>query len=381
RVKDLILVFLKIGSIGFGGGVGMLSLIRKYIIVDKKWITDDDLAKAVTLGQMIPGPFLPNYVEYIGYRLRGIKGMVASVIAFLLPGIVSIIILSYFYTSQIVLINQIFYWIQPMIIGILAWASFDMARLYLKDIRMIFITVIALIGNLIKIEPIFIILGCGVIGIILSSTVKNRLLTILPYLIFSGTKIITTNFKTIGNLFFIFIKIGAVIWGGGYAAIPFINQEVVVLRQMLTNQEFLSGIALSQITPGPVAIIATFVGYKVAGILGAIIATIAIFLPSFIILLIILKVYDYLKTNISKRLVNVIYGFLDGVKPAIVGFLISATIFLAIGHNVLLTENTFISVVKIILAILSFILLISGVISPLWLILIGTVIGIIWVMI
>ncbi len=83
RIKDSIKMFLKIGTVGFGGGPGMLALIRKYLVAEKKWISDEDLATAVALGQMIPGPFVPNYVEYIGYRLRGLKGMISSVVAFL----------------------------------------------------------------------------------------------------------------------------------------------------------------------------------------------------------------------------------------------------------------------------------------------------------
>jgi chromate transporter len=377
-LTDLILTFLKIGAIGFGGGVAMLALLRKYLVIEKKWITDDDLAKAVTLGQMIPGPFVPNYVEFIGYRLRGIKGMMASVIAFLFPGVLAILVLSYiyFHTQQVLLLNDIFAWIQPVIIGILAWASFDMAKLYLKDVKSFIIAGFALVASIFRIEPIIIILICGALGIILTQRKFQVLFSFFPYFFLVGAGKFLIKVENIVSLFLIFLKIGAVIFGGGYSAIPFIAEEVVGIRQWLTNQELITGIALSQITPGPVAILATFVGFKVSGIIGALIATTAIFLPSFIILLIILTVYDYLrKKNSNVKISNYLQGFLSGVKPAIVGFLISATIILALNHDVLVTNLISVSIVRVLFMVASFILLIKYKTSPVWLILGGASLG------
>ncbi len=378
RIKDLILTFLKIGSVGFGGGVGMLAILRKYLVTDKKWVTDDDLATAVTLGQMIPGPFIPNYVQYLGYRIRGRKGMISSVIAFLLPGFLSTLILSYLYvhSQQISILNNIFAWIQPIIIGILAWASFDMARIYLKDIISIILAVLALGASLLKLSPLLILLTCGLIGIVATQRKILKLNLILPFFLIIGTTPFTIKLKNLAILGLIFLQTGTFIFGGGYAAIPFIEHEVVIVQKWLTQSELLAGIAISQVTPGPVALVATFVGYKVAGVIGALIATIAIFLPSLIILAIILIIYHRLiKNNKKLALANYLKGFVMGIKPAIVGFLVFATVILASNHNVLICNCTVSSIIKIGLALSSLILLLKFQISPAWLILVGAGLG------
>ncbi|MCX7785100.1 MAG: chromate efflux transporter [candidate division WOR-3 bacterium] len=378
RFRDLILIFLKIGSVGFGGGVGMLAILRKYIIVNKRWATDDDLATAVTLGQMIPGPFIPNYVQYLGFKIKGTKGMIGSVIAFLFPGFLSTLIFSYlyFHSQQIPILNNIFAWIQPIIIGILAWASFDMARLYLKDLKAILIAVLALGANFLKISPVLIFLICGVIGVILRQRTNAKFILILPLFFFYGTTPLIVKLKNIAMLSLIFLETGAFIFGGGYAAIPFIEHEVVTVQKWLTQSELLAGVAISQITPGPVALLATFVGYKVSGIVGAIIATIAIFLPSLIILAVILGIYHrFIKNNRRIAIANYLKGFISGVKPAIVGFLISATIILGSTNNVLICDCTTSSLIKIGFALVSFILLIKFQISPAWLIFVGAGLG------
>jgi chromate transporter len=380
RIKELILIFLKIGTIGFGGGVAMLALIRKYLVNEKRWITDDDLATAVALGQMIPGPFVPNYVEYIGFRLRGIKGMISSVIAFLFPGFLAMLVLCYLYfqTQRLLLVNDIFSWIQPIIIGILAWASFDMGRLFLKDIKSVFIMILALAASLFKIMPLITILICGVLGIIFTKRPKLNVYSFIPIFLLIGTSLVLFNFGSLTTLVLIFLEVGALIFGGGYAAIPFIAQEVVMRRPWLTNQELLTGVALSQITPGPVALLATFVGYKVSGILGAFLASVAIFLPSTIILLIILGIYHYfIKSNRNTAISDYAKGFISGVKPAIVGFLLSATVILALNHGVLMANTIAFSVLRILVVVISFFLLLIFKVSPVWLILGGAGIGLV----
>jgi chromate transporter len=180
----------------------------------------------------------------------------------------------------------------------------------------------------------------------------------------------------LGLLALIFLEVGLLIFGGGYAAIPFIAQEVVIRRAWLTNQELLTGVALSQVTPGPVALLSTFVGYKISGFLGAFIATLSIFLPSTIILLLILSVYHYfIKSNRNKAISDYAKSFIDGVKPAIIGFLISATILLGSNHNVVITHSITITLLKVFMIIISFLLLTFIQTSPAILIIGGVLVG------
>jgi chromate transporter len=383
RIKDLIITFLKIGTIGFGGGIGMLALIRQYVVQKLKWITDDDLSVGVAMGQMLPGPFVSNYVEFIGYHLRGLKGMIFSVIALLFPSFLSITILSflYFRYQDISVLQHIFWGIKPVIAGVLLWASLEIGKVNVKNWRSLFIALVAFFALVFRIDVLLTVLVCGILGIIFYTKQKKiELLMLLSFIglisnqliksVIAAPSSISSNQPALVSsiakgfeLFGIFFKIGTIIFGGGFAAIPFIKHEVVDLRNWLTAKEFIDGVALGQVTPGPVAITATFVGYKVLGVVGAIISTVAVFLPSFLLLLLMIHIYNRVRHQ------PIVQGFIAGVKPAIVGMLFSATVF--IGSNSIVDYRT------AILAVLGFILLYRFKVEPIWVILGGGFIG--WV--
>lgn len=314
-LKDLAKALFKVGLFGFGGGIGMLAILRSECVKKKKLITDDDLCTAVAMGQMLPGPFIPNYCEYIGYHLFGFKGAVIAAASLLLPSFILMIILSWFYLTYQSLpgVAQIFQGIGAVMTAIILWAAYDMGKVLIKDIKGIIVFIFALILFLVKFDPILTVLFCGLIRVALDY-VKNieRCLFAVPLLVFDPKKAIT--------LAAIFLRIGAVIFGGGYAAIPFIKNEVCNTRAWLTPQEFLNGMALGQMTPGPVAITATFVGLKVMGIPGAIIATLSIFIPSFIMLIILVKIYKRICNN------KYVMSFFTGIKSAVVAILLSTGI-------------------------------------------------------
>ena len=315
-LKELAKSFFRVGLFGFGGGVGMLALLRTECVRKKKYITDDDLSTAVAVGQMLPGPFIPNYCEYIGYHLFGIKGAIVAAGTLLLPSFILMVILSWFYFTYQSLpgVGQIFKGIGVVMTSILLWASYDMAKVLIKDVKGVIVFIFALILFLVKFDPIFTVLICGTLKIALDNfKVISGFLLAVPFFIFDGKKAI--------DLAGIFLKIGAIIFGGGYGAIPFIKNEVCNLRPWLTPNEYLDGVALGQMTPGPVAITATFVGFKVMGIPGAIIATISIFLPSFLMLMLLIKIYSKIRNN------KYVISFIGGVKAAVVAILLSTGIF------------------------------------------------------
>ena len=307
---------LKVGLFGFGGGIGMLAILRTECVKKKNFITDDDLCTAVAMGQMLPGPFIPNYCEYIGYHLFGLKGALAAAGALLLPSFVLMVILSWLYLTYQSLpgIAQIFKGIGTVMTAIILWASYDMGKVLIKDVKGIIIFICAALLFLLKFDPIFTVLVCGGFRIILDNMklLHNCLFTV-PLLAFDGKKAL--------DLTGIFLKIGAIIFGGGYGAIPFIKNEVCNTRFWLSSKEFIDGVALGQMTPGPVAITATFIGFKVMGILGALIATISIFLPSFLMLMILIRIYRRIYDN------KYAISFFSGIKSAVVAILFSTGIY------------------------------------------------------
>ncbi len=315
KLRELAKPFLKVGLLGFGGGVGMLAILRTECVKNRKMVTDDELTNAVAIGQMLPGPFVPNYCEYIGYTLCGTKGAIVAGVSLLFPSFILMLILSYLYLTFHTLpaIEQIFKGIGAVMTAIILWADYDMGKLLINNLNRILVFVFALILFMIKFDPVLTVLFAGLLNILLEHIRSPKIFFAVPIFLF--------DFKKLIELFWIFFKIGAVIFGGGYAAIPFIQNEVCVYRNWLTTKEFLDGFALGQITPGPVAITATFVGFKVMGVIGALVSTIAIFLPSFLMLIVFVRIFKRIEQN------RYVVSFLNGIKAAVVAILLSTGIF------------------------------------------------------
>jgi len=318
-LKALTKSIFKVGLFGFGGGLGMLALLRAECVKKKKFISDDELSTAVAMGQMLPGPFVPNYCEYIGYHLFGLRGALAAGAALVLPSFVLMIVLSWFYLTYNTLpgITLIFKGIGAAITSIILWAAYEMGRVLIRGVKGIIIFFFALVLFLLKFDPILTVILCGILSIAIEhARFLKHLLFAVPLFLF--------NLKQFLELFGIFFKIGAIIFGGGYGAIPFIQNEVCNVRNWLTAKEFIDGVALGQMTPGPVAITATFVGFKVMGIPGAIVATMGIFLPSFLMLMVLVHVYNRISGN------KYVVSFFNGIKSAVVAILISTGFYFAL---------------------------------------------------
>ncbi len=371
-IKDIALVFAKVGTIGFGGGVGMLAIIRDEVVEKRRWIDEDELATAVAMGQMLPGPFVSNYAEYIGYRLRGLKGMVTAVSALLLPGFVLMCVLGflYFRYGGVPVMQRIFSGIQPVVVGVLFWATWMIGRKNISNWRQLVIGVVAAVSLFFKGDVLLVVLGCGILGIIFSGKLKFNKNTAgclfsLPW-VFAGAFCRTTVPEVLqkaGELALVFFKMGAVIFGGGFAAIPFLQYEVVELRHWLSSKEFIDAVALGQMTPGPVAIMSAFIGFKVLSIPGALIAMLGTFLPSTLMLLLLIQGYERVKTS------PVIQAFLSGVMPAVCGMLVVSTVFIARG--------AISGVMPAVIALVAVLLLFFLRVEPFWLILAGAGLGLI----
>jgi chromate transporter len=410
-LRDIARAFAKIGSIGFGGGVGMLALIRQEVVERRRWVDDKQLGVAVAMGQMLPGPFVTNYAEYIGYELRGGRGMVVAHVSLMLPCFVLMLVLSllYFRYGSIPLVAKLFSGVQPVVVGILAWATWSIGKANIRNWRAGVIGALAAVALFFKVDVLLVVVGCGVIGIVLSGAWRNRakseargqklearskegrqgkaesrggggangqskignrksqmlLVPWLPMLLFTAVAAGPSVWQKAGELALVFLKVGAATFGGGFAAIPFLQHEVVDVRHWLTMREFIDGVALGQVTPGPVAITGAFIGYKVLGFWGAVIAYLGTFLPSFLMLLGLIHIYRRVQYN------RVVQGFLSGVMPAVTGMLLSATVF--VGRSAIAGP------VQAVVAPFTLCLLLRYKVEPVWLILGGALVGLVMV--
>jgi chromate transporter len=361
-------MFAKVGVIGFGGGVGMLALLRNEVVEKRRWFDDSQLSVAVAMGQMLPGPFVSNYAEYIGYELRGWRGMLVAVTALLMPSFALMAVLSflYFRFGSVPAVARMFSGVQPVVAGILAWATYSIGSANIKDRRSLLIGAIAAIALFFKGDVLLVVVGCGILGIVLSGAWKpNRRMPgvaqYLPLVLGAAAAGGPSVLERAGELALVFLKVGTVIFGGGFAAIPFLQNEVVNVRHWLTMREFIDGVALGQITPGPVAITAAFIGYKVLGLAGAFIAALGTFVPSGLMLWGLIHLYRRISSNV------LVQGFLSGVMPAVTGMLLSATVF--VGRSAIAGPA------QAIIAPLVLVLLLRYRLDPVWLVLAGAAIG------
>jgi len=364
-LKELARVFGRVGLFGFGGGVGMLALIRRETVEQRRWITDRQLATGVALGQLLPGPFVSNYAEFIGYELRGLKGMTVAVVALLTPCFLLILGLSwlYFRFGGVPLVARLFSGVQPVVVGILASATWSISRANIRSWPAVFIGLGAAAALLLRGDVMLIVLAAGAAGIILAKSWRRNLPlgAVGLWLGMSSGLGLPLLLARAGELALVFFKVGAVVFGGGFAAIPVLQHEVVDLRGWLTMKEFIDCVALGQLTPGPVAIMGVFIGYKVLGLPGALIATLGTFLPSALMLLGLLQVYSRVREH------SLVKGFMSGVLPAVCGLLLGATV--AVGRTALP------GVTQVIVALLALALLLRFRLNPAWLVLAGALIG------
>ncbi|HIE05745.1 MAG TPA: hypothetical protein EYP58_02985 [bacterium (Candidatus Stahlbacteria)] len=303
KIKNsaLVLTFFKIGAIGFGGGLAMIGILREYLVRKMKLIADGEFCKGLIIGQFLPGPFVTNFVEYYGYLLRGWSGSLISVVSLLAPSFLIVLILShlYFRFHDLPALKSAFVGTMPVVIGLLIVTGFSMFRSFIKKSTEIVALGLSICLLFLGLDMIVVVLTAGLFSIMVAKLKDNIGHSPVHLLL----------------LFLVFAKIGAVAFGGGYGALPLMENEVVSKYHWLNLKEFTDGVAIGQLTPGPVAITATFVGYRIGGLLGSLVATIAIFLPSYLMLLVICRIMK----KFGDR--PIISNFVAGTRPAIIAVL------------------------------------------------------------
>ncbi len=318
-MKEIFNYFLKIGLLGFGGPMAHIAMMDSELVEKRKWSTKEEFLDGLAVCNLLPGPASTQLGIYMGYLKGGILGGILAGTAFILPAFIIITLLSYIYFKYggIPNISGILYGINAVVIALISSALLNMYKktIITKPQLVIFVlTTIAI--TLFKLNMIVAMLFAGIAGIfIYSNPAQNK----------DDKKLHSFAFPLIfaalpSELFIFFVKVGSFIYGGGLVIIPFIENEVVTKLGWLTKTEFLAGIALGQVTPGPVVITAAFIGYKVFGFIGALLSTFAIFLPSFLFILIAAPYLKKLKD------IPWVKAALKGVNAAVIGSILASII-------------------------------------------------------
>jgi chromate transporter len=380
-ITQLFASFLRLGITAFGGP-SMVAYIRTMAVEKKRWLDADIFTDGVALCQMIPGATAMQTAAYVGLKTRGVTGASASFIGFGLPAFLLMMTLAalYTYTHNLPIVVSAFSGLQAIIVAIIANATLSFGKTTLNDWKFLAIAGIAAALFSLNVNPIFVILLAAVGGLAL---IKPRQpnphhsissAQTLPHtkpllLIFSvsaiGFLLLFLFNQTLFSLAVLLLRIDVLAFGGGFASVPLMLHEIVVVRNWIDSQTFMNGIVLGQVTPGPIVITATFIGYLLGGPLGGVIATISIFLPSFMLVIGISPYFDCLRTSPSFNKV------IDGVLCSFVGLLLTVTIRFA--------SNVHWDVSHLLLASGALVAVLLKV-DILWIVVIGTILSVIMFM-
>ena len=337
-LAKLFLAFLKLGATAFGGPA-MIAYIRRMAVEQKKWMDDASFRNGVAFCQMVPGATAMQAAAYVGLRLRGVSGAAVSFIGFALPTFVLMTVLSALYVQnrEMPTVISAFNGLQAIIVSIIANAAIIFGRANIQNWKAAVIAVIAAVLFGFGVSPFLVILLAALAGILIylpqptpiSVAADRQVTTYRSVLVILGAAVVgfvVLFFMNRGlfDLAALMFRVDLFAFGGGFASVPLMFHEVVNVNSWLDSKTFLDGIALGQVTPGPIVITATFIGYLLYGLLGAGIATVSIFLPSFLIVVGAAPYFDKLRSFplFNKAVAGVIISF--------VGLLLSVTVLFAL---------------------------------------------------
>jgi chromate transporter len=335
----LALAFLKIGTIGFGGGMAIIALMEHELVRKRRIIEAEEFLHGVGLGQIL-GPFAVNAALFTGYRLYGTLGGLISACAFMAPSLVLVLILSWLYFSYhaIPALQGAVAGLGPVVIALILSAAWSMGRKAIQSWIAALLFVAATVAGLYRINPVYVLVGAGILGLTLGTRIGgvNHSLPVpaepkdrvkkqsgAGAFLWPLSLPATAGSASLVHLWFTFFTIGLVFFGGGFVLVPVLHQTLVVKLGWLSSQEFIDGVAISNLTPGPISVLATFAGYRLMGVEGALVATVALYLPAVILMLVLCHEYERLKDRKEMQ------AFLAGVIPAVIGLVLSTAMLLA----------------------------------------------------
>ncbi len=310
-------LFFKLGSIAFGGPAAHIAMMEAEVVQKRKWMKHDHFLDLVGATNLIPGPNSTEMTMHCGHERAGWKGLFVAGICFVFPAVLITIVFAWLYQKygQLPAAEMFIYGIKPAVIAIIIATSYRLGKKALKSIELGGLGALTITACLLGVNEIIALFGCGIIGLLLF-LIKNNRSTTNSFVPLFLVKMVLPTLKlgTLG-VFWTFMKVGALLYGGGYVLFAFLDAELVSTG-VLTRTELIDAIAVGQFTPGPVLSTATFIGWQLNGFWGAIAATIGIFLPSFLFVLILNPLIPRLRKS------KVMSAFLDAVNIAAVAVIV-----------------------------------------------------------
>jgi chromate transporter len=327
KMGDLVRYFLRLGLLGFGGPVALVGQMERELVNEKNWMSREQMREAIAVCQSLPGPLAIQVGIYAAYLRAGFWGAWAGGWAFILPNFVIVAALGALYVAlgDLKPVTAIFYGVSPAVIALILHSCYRLAKLGMEDWPQWVIAAICLaVTIIVQAEVALLFIGAGAIGVLyygslFRGTASPPKASVLPLGIpaVAGLAPVATP-GVLGKLFLFFIKAGSLTFGSGLVIVPFLEKGLIQEYGWLDQRQFLIAVAIGMISPGPVVITATFVGYLVAGFWGSLVSTIGIFLPSFIFVLVAAPLLARHRKNPN------VQGFVKGAYAAAIGTILGA---------------------------------------------------------
>jgi chromate transporter len=363
-LRELAAFFLRLGCTAFGGPAAHIAMMEDELVRHRKWLSRQRFLDLLGASNLIPGPSSSELAIHVGYLLAGWQGLLVAGACFILPAAIMVAALAWAYVrfGKLPQVSAILYGVKPVVIAVILQALWGLGRTALKTTFLGVVGVLSVLLAFAGLHPLLVLAlaGCAVCLTSLRTTHWS-----LPAVSFAAAPATSlaggTAIFSLGSLFLVFLKVGAVVFGSGYVLLAFLRADLVVQRGWITDSQLLDAVAVGQVTPGPVFTTATFVGYLLGGIRGAVVATVGIFLPAFLLV----AVSGPLVPRIRKS--KLAGAFLDGVNVGSLALMAAVTWQLG---RASLTDA-----VTVVLALASLLALLRFRVNSAWLVLFGAILG------
>ena len=327
-ISQLVRYFLRLGALGFGGPVALCGQMERELVGERKWLTKEEMREGIAVCQSLPGPLAIQVGIFVSYLRGGFWGAWAGGWAFIIPNFLIVAALGalYVHFGGLSLVTAIFYGVSPAVIALILHSCYRLARLGMEDwLQWVIAGVCFVVTVALQAEVALLFIGAGAVGLLYYGAVfagKRSMASLLAAIPLGGAAAPDHLRPILGRLFAFFLKAGSLTFGSGLVIVPFLQKGLVQQTGWLDERQFLVAVAIGMISPGPVVITATFVGYLVAGFLGSVVATVGIFLPSFLLVLVVAPILVRHRGNAK------VQGFVKGAYAAAIGTILGASVLL-----------------------------------------------------
>ena len=327
-IRQLVAYYLRLGALGFGGPVALCGQMERELVEERRWLTKAEMREGIAVCQSLPGPLAIQVGIFISYLRGGFWGACAGGWAFILPNFVIVAALGalYVHFGGLSLVTAVFYGVSPAVIALILHSCYRLAKLGMEDWLQWGIAAVCLAVTVaLRAEVALLFLVSGLLGILYYGSLARRVrVSTLPVLAlpFGAGGTPTPEGSILAKLLVFFLKAGSLTFGSGLVIVPFLEKGLVQQTGWLNERQFLVAVAIGMISPGPVVITATFVGYLVAGFWGSLVSTVGIFLPSFLLVLIVAPIL------VRHRASPYVQGFVKGAYAAAIGTILGACVLL-----------------------------------------------------